>query len=885
MKKYGIILIAIWTIIIGSLASATIYAHHVHTIKEAEEKTRSYFHLNLFYRAWASKMGGIYVPADKVTPNQYLQVPDRDITASDNRQLTLVNPAFMTQMVFNSILSSSPDPIINKITSLQPLNPINAPDEWERKSLVAFERQQYKERSEVTTIDGKPYLRLISMFTTDESCLKCHAHQGYRKGDVRGAITISVPLIKAFQQQRDTDAKMIGGYFILWMLGSFGIGVNSRMRWLCEKRLMDSEQKFRSVCDWTQDWEYWLGSNGKMKYVSPSCLHMTGYTQDEFMEDSDLISRIISPDYKQAFAEHCPKNAAEPGIASTLTEFQIITRTGDLRWMQHSCRQIFDGDVFLGYRASNRDITEQKQAEELIRESERRFRAVAESSPLAIYLSVGLDQKGEYMNPTFTRLFGYTLDDIPDVAHWWSLAYPDETYRRQVSEEWHRKVEHAIKTSTQLEPMEVVVTCKDGSQKNIEWGFQPIGEQNWTFGHDLSERYRAEKDKLMLEQKFQQTQKLESLGVLAGGIAHDFNNILTIIMGNCALASLEPENAATFIPEIEKASERAAELCRQMLAYAGKAQIVQAEVNIGSLVDETVKMLKRTVPQNAEVKLHRANEIPCIQGDASQLNQIIMNLIINASEAIGTEQGEIHVSLAETTIHENQAANDYNGTTIPPGRYVCLEVTDNGCGMNEETQRRIFEPFYSTKFTGRGLGMSAVLGIIMSHKGALQLYSRPEEGTTFKVYLPITDGDSAGKGKNSLMDTSTSWMGSGTILLVEDEEQVRYIAKTMLKKMGFTVIEAVNGKEALELYHRNAADITLVVTDMGMPVMDGYALIRELNKLDPAVPIAVSSGFGEAEVDSRISKGTLAGLINKPYNFDQLRVVIKDIVEGIHQDS
>ncbi|MEI6206196.1 MAG: ATP-binding protein [Desulfuromonadales bacterium] len=380
----------------------------------------------------------------------------------------------------------------------------------------------------------------------------------------------------------------------------------------------------------------------------------------------------------------------------------------------------------------------------------------------------------------------------------------------------------------------------------------------------------------------QQTQKLESLGVLSGGIAHDFNNILAIIMGSCSLAKLDAENADKYIPEIEKASERAAELCRQMLAYAGKSQFVQVKVNVRSLVADTVSMLKKTVPQNAEIKFDGSVEIPSIQGDASQLSQIVMNLIINASEAIGTEQGEVRVSLSETKIHKGQTDKDYNGKAITPGRYVCLEVTDNGCGMDEETKWRIFEPFYTTKFTGRGLGMSAVLGIVMSHKGALQLFSELGEGTTFKVYLPILpikDFVSSGKEKQNQAEVSTPWQGSGTILLAEDEDQIRPLAKTMLNALGFTVIEAVNGKEALELYNKNVADITIVLTDLGMPVMDGYALFSELKRLDHDLPIIISSGFGEGEVTARIPRFEIAGLINKPYNFSQLQEVLKCVME------
>ncbi len=290
-------------------------------------------------------------------------------------------------------------------------------------------------------------------------------------------------------------------------------------------------------------------------------------------------------------------------------------------------------------------------------------------------------------------------------------------------------------------------------------------------------------------------------------------------------------------------------------------------------------MLKATLPQNVVIKTDLSAEIPIIEGDASQLGQVVMNLIINASEAIGTEQGVVDVSFSRIKLIAGKVYEDYNGKPIPPGEYVCLEVTDNGCGMNEETKWRIFEPFYTTKFTGRGLGMSAVLGIIKSHAGALKLFSQPGQGTTFKVYLPIPISET-NRGQNQIESTQPApWQAFGTILLAEDEDHVRDIAKNFLEMFGFTVLEAVNGKEALDLYHKNAKEITLVLTDMGMPVMDGYELFHKLKSFDPELPIIISSGYGDVEVTARIGSDNIAGLICKPYNPSQLRDVLKRVMD------
>jgi PAS domain S-box-containing protein len=396
---------------------------------------------------------------------------------------------------------------------------------------------------------------------------------------------------------------------------------------------------------------------------------------------------------------------------------------------------------------------------------------------------------------------------------------------------------------------------------------------------DITDRKQAEIERQQFEQQLQHAQKLESLGVLAGGIAHDFNNILTVIMCYCSLGEQQPEKAGEFFPGIEKSVDRAAELCRLMLAYAGKTQFVQSHIDMTALVDDMLSMLKSTLPQNVTIKPCLTGDLPSIEGDAGQLRQIVMNMIINASEAIGEVQGEIVVSLTRKAVTAGQSEKDHLGKAITPGKYLCLEVADSGCGMDDETKQRIFEPFYTTKFVGRGLGMSAVLGIITSHKGALQFTSQPSRGTTFKVYLPVKNAEGAVVGSIQ-QTTRVPWQGSGTILLVDDEEQILQVAKALLESLKFSVIEASNGIEAIEQYRKNAAEITMVVTDIGMPLMDGYELIAELKQLDPSLPVIVSSGFGDADVTSKIASGDIAGLISKPYHFDQFREVLKGVVEG-----
>ena len=534
------------------------------------------------------------------------------------------------------------------------------------------------------------------------------------------------------------------------------------------------------------------------------------------------------------------------------------------------------GELSRTFDAMAIDLVAEMQREIGVRKlAEESLRSLIEWTPVATI--VHRDGIITYVNSSATKMFGATsvqdlinkpfLDLIHQDFHQISLARKSET-----------DIGNAIPI-IEYKFLKLDGTIVDGEIQSTRFIYN--GEPAYISSiSDITGRKQAEAEKQALEQQFQQTQKLESLGVLAGGIAHDFNNILAIIMGYCSLTKMDYEDAEKHIPEIEKAAERAAALCRQMLAYAGKASLTQSQVNTWMLVDEMVSMLKTTIKQNVAIKSTLGTDIPFFTGDASQIRQVVMNLIINAAEAIGDAEGEIDVKLSKTEITAEQTEKDHLGFIIPAGRYICFEVADNGCGMDDDTRRRIFEPFYTTKLTGRGLGMSAVLGIIKAHNGALQLESRLGHGTTFKVYLPVRLSKSETEEAEQIA-ASPPWQGSGTILLAEDEAQVKLIAIALIEMLGFNVLDAANGKEALELYQKNAADITLVVTDMGMPVMNGYELFYKLKQLNPQLPIIISSGFGEGDIASKIPREAIAGMINKPYNFEQLREVLKGVVEVV----
>ncbi|HNV72692.1 MAG TPA: ATP-binding protein, partial [Candidatus Ozemobacteraceae bacterium] len=346
---------------------------------------------------------------------------------------------------------------------------------------------------------------------------------------------------------------------------------------------------------------------------------------------------------------------------------------------------------------------------------------------------------------------------------------------------------------------------------------------------DITRIKRAEAEKRLLESQVLHAQKLESLGVLAGGIAHDFNNLLMSILGNAdmALATLSAVSPAReHLEQIQLTSKRAADLTRQMLAYPGKGRFVVEPLKLKDIVEEMVHLLQITISKKAVLKLTFAEDAPAIEADGTQVRQVIMNLITNASEAVGDKSGIISLSTGVQQCDRQYLDLTALGADLPEGDYAFVEVSDTGCGMSREVMDRIFEPFFTTKFTGRGLGMAAVLGIVRGHRGTIKVYSEVGKGTSFKVLFPKVKGSIETKPKTVAVDQN--WMGKGIVLLVDDEEMVLRTGRRMLERLGFQVITARDGREALQIFNERHADIVCTVMDLTMPHLNGEEAFREI---------------------------------------------------------
>jgi PAS domain S-box-containing protein len=427
---------------------------------------------------------------------------------------------------------------------------------------------------------------------------------------------------------------------------------------------------------------------------------------------------------------------------------------------------------------------------------------------------------------------------------------------------------------------EIKNRAKDGSFYWVDTTIVPfLGEdgrpaQFVAIRADITQRKEA-------EDVLRQSQKLESLGVLAGGIAHDFNNLLTTILGNANLGAmhLPPESPALpYLGQIEQATLRAADLTRQLLAYAGKGRLQVVEVDLNRLVTEMTQLLTVSISKKAVVRYDLARDLPKISADPSQMQQLVMNLVTNASEAIGDEvRGLITIRTGVQAVDEATNVGLLPALPLSPGNYVTLEVSDTGCGMTQEVRERIFDPFFTTKFTGRGLGLSAMLGILRSHHGSLKVYSEPGRGSVFKLFFPA---HALAAEDRPAVQAGAGWQGRGVLLVVDDEAPARAVARGLAEAYGFQVLEAADGQEALGLFDLRHRELSAVLMDLTMPHLDGRRAFLRMHEIDPGVPVVMTSGYSEEDVVADFLGRGLAGFLAKPYQSSQFLAVLRSSRTG-----
>jgi PAS domain S-box-containing protein len=638
---------------------------------------------------------------------------------------------------------------------------------------------------------------------------------------------------------------LVGGAALVWQ---WGLKRQYAAAYEAESARSELAQRFEHLFMAANDCIVLADGQRRVLEVNNKAMDTYGYSREEFLE-----LRLLEMEQSGA----------------SVHEITAWRKDGSSFPIEVSDRTFaMGGRTFI--QAIIRDNTSRKQSEDALRAAGERYKATVEALAQIVWVTNPLGDVVEPL-PELERYTGLSEGEIR-AGGLWAAVHPDDADR--VGEVWN----HALANRSRFE-----VDCRmlgadsvyrhfwvrglptfAGDGQVVEW----VGACT-----DITEHRRMEEERFRLERQLQHSQRLESLGVLAGGIAHDFNNILTAVLGHADLALHDMPLSSPGrqgVQEIVIASRRASELCRQMLAYSGRGRFVVEEMDLPLLVEDMVGLLGSVIPKKILLNLNLDKNLPHIKADVSQINQIIMNLVINAAEAIGDRSGVITISAGAQMCSSAYLVDIYYCENLKPGLYVTLEVSDTGTGMDKQTLGRLFEPFFTTKFTGRGLGLSAVLGIVRGHEGGLRVYSEPGKGTTFKILFPaLESGNHALGGQGTAVEAS--WVGEGTVLLVDDEETIRALAGRMLERLGFKVLTAADGREGLELFRTHQDEIVLTILDLTMPHMNGEEAFREIRAISPEARVLMSSGYAENEIVSRFAGKGTAGFIQKPYTLATLR--------------
>ena len=773
VQRYGMFLAVAWTLFTCLLIFLNYRDHEKEILVLGKMRSQAFFEKDMLYRRWASRHGGVYVPVTEATqPNPYLaHLPERDLTTPSGRQLTLMNPAYMTRQVFE-MASEKEGTGRGHITSLKPIRPGNAPDPWETEALQAFAKGA-PEVGQVADIKGKPYYRYMKPLVAEKPCLKCHADQGYHEGDLRGGLSVSVPLepfiaLKNIEMMDDSLR-----FAFIWLLGLGGIGFGTQKLKRLTAALVTRSKELEQQTDELQ------------------------IAQEELQEQTALLEEEITE--------------------------RIQTEK--------------ERELFVTLFNSSDDL-------------------MVIADPSGCFKEV---------NPAFIRVLGYPAEELI-TKPFIDFVHPDD--RQATQDEMARQIKSGATIN-----FENRYVCKDGSTRHLSWHASYIAAERITCAtaRDITEHKR-------LEEQLLQSQKMEAVGQLAGGVAHDFNNILSVIMGYAGLLrlgrNLDPQQQEK-IDQIIHSSEKAAELTKGLLAFSRKQQLAIRIVNLNDIIRNLEKFLLRVIGEDVQLKsiTHKLN-LP-VSIDTGQIEQALINLVTNARDAMPLG-GTITI---ETGAQELDASFARVRGYGRPGSYAVIAVSDTGSGMNVETQQKIFEPFFTTKEVGKGtgLGLAIVYGIVKQHNGFIHLYSEPNKGTTFRIYLPLLGSDALAQTAPTGPPAPAG--GSETILVAEDDPSVRALVAEILSEYGYAVILAADGQEAVRQFAVNKDKIDLVLMDMIMPGQSGTAAAGEIRQLQKDACILFTSGYTAEFISNRGINDEAIELIMKPVQPVELLRKVRELLD------
>ena len=638
--------------------------------------------------------------------------------------------------------------------------------------------------------------------------------------------------------------------------------------------LKESEARYKALFDRTILLICVVDFQGNFLDANEALLKLLGYTREEI--PSLHLYTILDKD-QLPIALKATGEVLKNGFLRNPVEIKLRKKNGHYVWVEAEASLIYRDETPYSILGIANDITERKKMEEALRTEKERFQTLTENAPFGMVM-IDKDGTFKYINSKFKELFGYDLKDVPNGRTWFKKAYPVRSYRHRVFSTW-------IDDSKSFEPGEKIprtftVTCKDGTEKVIRFITEQLESGEYLMGtEDITLLKRAETEKADLEEQLRQSQRIEAVGRLAGGIAHDFNNLMMVIRGYSQLSLAEIKEGDKLrgnLEEIRKATERATDLTRQLLAFS-RRQILEFKVlDLSNLIRDMERMLRRVIGEDIELVTYHAEDLGRVKTDPGQIEQVIMNLAVNARDSM-PDGGKLIIETRNVELDE-----DYTRTHVgvKPGRYVMFSLSDTGVGMSPEVKEHIFEPFFTTKeiSKGTGLGLSTVYGIVKQCGGNIWFYSELRKGTTFKVFLPRVDEPLEEIRESTVSKEIPS--GRETILAVEDEDNVRKLTVQILKGQGYSVLEASHAEEAMKVVREQTGNgIHLLLTDVVMPGMSGHELANHLISLLPKIKVLFMSGYTDNAI---VHHGVLeegVNYIQKPFTVDALARKVREVLD------
>ncbi|MGD8471973.1 MAG: PAS domain S-box protein, partial [Desulfobacteraceae bacterium] len=635
-----------------------------------------------------------------------------------------------------------------------------------------------------------------------------------------------------------------------------------------EDALQESEKNYRALVENMQALICRFLPNGTLSFVNSAYCQYFKKTREELVGKN--FFQFIPEKEQETVRIHFKSLTQENPVVSY--EHQVLAPDGTIRWQHWTDRAIFDNSGMVQqYQSIGLDITESKKTELALRESEERFRELAELMPETIF-EVDLEGRLTFVNRNAYNYFGYTQADLKRGINSYDMIIPAD---RDRAKENVIKILNGEQTGTN----EYTALRKDGTTFPVSIYSAPIFREGRPSGLrgfviDITDRKTAEEERRKLEVQFHQAQRFEALGTLAGGIAHDFNNLLMNIQGNTSLMLFEIDSTHPhfdLLKNIEKQVKSGSQLTRQMLGYARKGKFNVKPIDLNRIVAESAETFGRT-RKEITIEQNFEDDLFSIGADKGQIDQVLLNLYVNAADAM-PGGGKLFLKTQNVT-HLNIKGDQYNPE---PGNYVQLKISDTGCGMDKATLERIFDPFFTTKEMGRGtgLGLASVYGIIKSHDGYIDVGSEKGQGTTFTIFLPASENGVEGETEAE----ARLIRGSGTLLIVDDEELVLEVGASMLEKLGYTVLKAHSGTEAVDIFKAHQDKIKMVILDIIMPDMGGGAVFEKIKPINPGVKVLLSSGYSVDGQAIELLEAGCDGFMQKPFTMEELSKKIGQILD------